>query len=85
MAIIALEIKARQILAGGREFGPVGPYLQLDGTAHFAVDPGHPGNRCFTDLDLAPHDSDGRVRFAAVSGARRPRSMSNRLPASGMD
>jgi hypothetical protein len=29
------------------------------------VDPGHPGNRCITDLDLAPHDSDGRVRFAA--------------------
>ena len=65
MAIIALEIKARQILAGGRGFGVIGRYLQLDGTAHFAVDPGHPGNRCITDLDLAPRDSDGRVRFAA--------------------
>jgi hypothetical protein len=65
MAIIALEIKARQTLAGRREFAAVGPYLQLDGTAHFAVDPGHPGNRCITDLDLAPRDSDGRVRFAA--------------------
>ena len=43
----------------------VGPYLQLDGTAHFAVDPGHPGNSCITDLDLAPRDSDGCVRFAA--------------------
>jgi hypothetical protein len=25
----------------------------------------HPGNRCITDLDLAPRGSDGRVRFAA--------------------
>jgi hypothetical protein len=65
MAIIALEINARQSLAGGRGFGVVGPYLQLDGSAHFAVDPGHPGNRCITDLDLVPRDSDGRVRFAA--------------------
>jgi hypothetical protein len=65
MAIIALELKARQSFAGGRGFGVVGPYLQLDGTAHFAVDPGHPGNRCITDLDLARRDSDGRVRFAA--------------------
>jgi hypothetical protein len=65
MAIISLEIKARQALAGGREFGAVGPYLQLDGTAHFAVDPTHPGNRGITDLDLAPLDGDGRVRFSA--------------------
>jgi hypothetical protein len=65
MAIIALEIKARQTLAGGREFGAVGPYLQLDGTAHFGVDPSHPGNRGITDLDLAPLDGDCRVRFSA--------------------
>ena len=75
MAIIALEIKARKTLAGGREFAAVGPYLQLDGPAHFAVDPGHPGNRCITDLDLAPRDSDGRVRFAA--DMRIPRGFSD--------
>lgn len=65
MAIVALDIKARQALAGGREFGEAGRYLQLDGTAHFAIDPQHPGNRCITDLDLAPRDGNGRVRFAA--------------------
>jgi hypothetical protein len=71
-AIITLEIKARQALAGGREFGAVGRYTQLDGTAHFAVDPNHPGNRCITDLDLAPRDGNGRVRFAADLGILTP-------------
>jgi exosome complex RNA-binding protein Csl4 len=53
MAVVALEIKTRQALAGGQEFGSVGRYLQLDGTVHFAVDPAHPLNRCITDIDLA--------------------------------
>ena len=65
MAIVALDIKARQALAGGQEFGDAGCYLQLDGTAHFAIDPRHPLNRCITDLELAPRDRDGRVRFSA--------------------
>jgi hypothetical protein len=82
MAIIALDIKARQPLAGGQAFGEVGPYLQLDGTAHFAVDPSHPGNRCITDLDLAPRGDDGRVRFSAdvrILTPEAPRRGSRRL------
>ena len=82
MAIITLEIKARQTLAGGREFGAVGPYLQLDGTAHFAIDPRHPGSRCIADVDLAPRDGDGRVRFAAdlrILVPEDPRSGNRRL------
>src|SRR5580693_1918936 len=65
MAVVALEIKTRQALAGGQEFGPVGRYLQLDGTVHFAVDPAHPLNRCVTDIDLAPREGDGLVHFSA--------------------
>jgi hypothetical protein len=61
MAVTALEVKTRQILANGRDFGSVGRYTQLDGTAHFAVDPAHPLNGCITDIDLAPHDDDGLV------------------------
>jgi hypothetical protein len=34
-------------------------------TAHFGVDPNHPANRYITDLQLAPRDGDGLVRFAA--------------------
>jgi hypothetical protein len=65
VAVVVLEVKTRQPLAGGRAFGSVGRYIQLDGTAHFAVDPAHPLNRCVTDIDLAPCDGEGRVRFSA--------------------
>jgi hypothetical protein len=65
MAVIACEITSRHALADGRAFGTVGPYEQLDGTAHFAVDPTHPLNRGITDLHLAPRDDNGLVCFAA--------------------
>lgn len=65
MAITSLEINTRQPLIAGRAFGDVGPYLQLDGTAHFAVDPDHRLNQGITDLHLAPRDDKGLVHFAA--------------------
>jgi hypothetical protein len=65
MAVVRLEIKTRQPLAGGREFGDVGSYQQLDGTACFAVDPAHPLNRAVTDIDLAERGRDGLVHFTA--------------------
>lgn len=61
MAVSALEIKSRSALAGGTAFGEVGAYEQLDGIAHFRVDPGHICNEAITDLKLAPRDSDGLV------------------------
>ncbi len=65
MAVVSLEIKARQALAAGRGFGDVGRYAQLDGTAHFAVDPAHPLNHVIPDIDLAARAGDGRVHFSA--------------------
>jgi hypothetical protein len=65
MALVGLEVKTRQALAGGRDFGSVGRYMQLDGLAHFAVDPSHPLNSCITDIDLAPRVGDGLVHFSA--------------------
>jgi hypothetical protein len=82
MAVVALEVKARQELADGRDFGDVGRYVQLDGTAHFAVDPTHPLNRCITDIDLAPCGGDGLVRFSAdirILTPEAPRRGNNRL------
>ena len=61
MAVTRLEIKSRSPLAGGASFGEAGPYDRLDGTVHFAVDPGHPANGLITDLELAPRDSGGMV------------------------
>ena len=65
MAVVGIEIKSREPLAGGRAFGNVGRYVQLDGTAHFAVDPDHPLNGVITDIALAPRGADGRVAFSA--------------------
>ena len=65
MAVVRLEIKTRQPLANGREFGDVGSYQQLDGTAHFAVDPAHRLNRVVTDINLAERGRGGLVHFTA--------------------
>ena len=65
MAVVGLEIKTRKPLADDREFGDVGRYKQLDGTAHFAVDPGYPLNGAVTDIDLAERGRDGLVHFTS--------------------
>jgi hypothetical protein len=65
MAVVKLEIKTRQLLADGRKFDHVGCYEQLDGTAHFAVDPAHRLNCAITDIDLAERGRDGLVHFTA--------------------
>ena len=56
MSVISLDIQSRQSLAEGAEFGDTGGYEQLDGEAHFAVDPHDAANEAITDLDLAPMD-----------------------------
>jgi hypothetical protein len=65
MAVTALEIRSCGPFAPGTAFGDVGPYQQLDGTVHFAVDPDHPRNVGITDLKLAPRDAQGLVRCSA--------------------
>jgi hypothetical protein len=65
MPLTRFEIRSRAPYAGGRRFGAVGAYEQLDGTAHFAVDPAHPANGGICDLKLAPRNAQGRVAFAA--------------------
>jgi hypothetical protein len=65
MAVVRIGIKTRQLLADGREFGDAGRYQQIDGTVHFAVEPGHPLNRVITDINLAERERDGLVHFAA--------------------
>jgi hypothetical protein len=40
-------------------------YERIDGKLHFAVDPHHPANGRIVDLDKAPRDDSGRVRFWA--------------------
>lgn len=65
MALKRFEITGRHPYAGGQEFGSHGAFEQLDGIAHFAVDPGHPANTCIVDLGLAPRNGQGLVEFRA--------------------
>jgi hypothetical protein len=66
MALLKFEITRREPYAGGRSFGPsVGAFEQLDGIAHFAVDPSHASNQRIIDLSLAPRDDQGLVHFQA--------------------
>ena len=65
MPLTHLEIASGTPYAGGKTFGDTGPYRELQGTAHFAVDPNAGVNSTITDIGLAPTDSEGRVRFSS--------------------
>ncbi|HEV3177110.1 MAG TPA: alpha/beta hydrolase domain-containing protein [Stellaceae bacterium] len=73
--LIEIKINERGPFAGGHEFGAVGAYERLAGRALFAVDPKAPTQRGITDLEHAPVDAEGRVRFAADIMILRPRDL----------
>jgi len=67
MAVTRFEVMMRRPLAGGAPYrgagGDVGPYEELKGRLHFAVDPLHAANRRITDVELAPRSAAGRVEW----------------------
>src|SRR5262245_40620052 len=65
MPLTRFEVTSRLPYAGNRSFGPIGAFEQVDGTAHFAVDPMHPANRGICDLQLAPRNRAGLIEFAS--------------------
>ena len=65
MPVINVAIRRREALADGQRFGDVGDYERIDGVLTFAVDPHNPANREIVDLQHAPVDDAGRVRFEA--------------------
>src|SRR5882724_2206010 len=62
---IELRIAERHPFADGHPFGGSGPYDGLAGRVHIANEPLAPAQRGVTDLDKAPRDAQGRVRFIA--------------------
>ena len=72
MPVTRLEITSQEPFADGQSFGEVGSYTQIDGTAHFAVDPLHPANETIADIKLAPRNADGLVEFSADFRILRP-------------
>jgi len=59
------EITERQPVLGGRSFGDVGAYEQLEGSAWFEVEPDHALNEPIVDLQFAPRNDAGRVACRA--------------------
>ncbi len=72
MPVTRLEITSQHPFADGQSFGEVGSYTQIDGTAHFAVDPLHPANETVADITLAPRNEQGQVEFSADFRILRP-------------
>jgi len=64
-----LQIKSIEPVAEGRSFGRVGPYEKVVGKLTLSLDP---ATEQIVDLDRAPRDSDGRVRFEADLYLLRP-------------
>ena len=69
MPVTRFELRLRRPLADatpsrgtGRE---IGPYEELKGRLHFAIDPLHPANRRIADVELAPRARDGRVEWSS--------------------
>ena len=63
MPVVAVDITSRDEYAGGQSFGSTGPYERIDGVLTFAAEPENDANAPIVDLDLAPRDERGRVRF----------------------
>ena len=76
MAVTRLEVHSIRPFAGGAMFGDTGPYRQIDGIVHLAVDPNHPANEVITDIKLAPKDAAGRVHCSADFTVLQPENSS---------
>src|SRR3954453_16597553 len=61
--ITGIEIRSRESLAGGAEFGASGAYERIDATASGVLDPAHPRNRGIALLDRAPRNAKGLVEY----------------------
>jgi hypothetical protein len=68
-----VDITSRREAAGGRSFGPAGPYERLAGKVYFLIDPGNKRNQVIADLDKAVKNSAGRIEMSADIVIFKPR------------
>ena len=69
---VELSIAERFAFGDRHEFGAVGAYERIIGRAHFTVDPSASAQRGVTDIDKAPCNADGLVRFTADFSILKP-------------
>jgi hypothetical protein len=70
------EIKSREPFAGGKIFGQAGAYQRIQGTVHFTLNPQALQNQNVVDLQFAPRDPDGLVRYSADVCLLAPQDLS---------
>lgn len=58
------QIESRSVYAGGRSFGNFGVFEILEGRVRYLIDPSAPRNAGIVDLEHAPQDEDGYVRYS---------------------
>lgn len=58
------QIETREVYAGGRSFGDFGVFEIIEGRIRYSVDPADSRNAGIVDLEHAPRDDDGRVRYS---------------------
>ena len=76
-ALDYIELSDRTDVLGGKSFGKAGPYERLVGKAYFQVDPANPANALIADVDKAPRDEKGLVKFSADLYVLKPRDSRN--------
>ncbi len=76
---VEIRIDDRRSFAGGHRFGDAGSYERLSGRVLFAVDPDAPAQADVVDIQNAPRDADGMVRFAADFMILRPEHGNGRV------
>src|SRR5687768_11271087 len=74
--VTRVEIKSRQDVLGGKEFGAVGSYEKLVGKVYFAVDPKDPRNQIIADIENAPRNPQGKVEFSSDFAVLKPKDPS---------
>ncbi len=75
-AVTKIYVEERGDFQDGKSFGAPGPYERVVARAHFAIDPKLPANKIIRDIDRAPVDDKGLVRFSADLYVLKPRDPS---------
>lgn len=61
--VVRFVVESTRPFADGKSFGSAGPFVRLEGTVSFEVDPKDPLNALIVNLDKAPRNANGRVEF----------------------
>ena len=74
--VVKITIDSTTPVASGEQFGSVGAYELLRGTAYGELDPTSRFNAIINDITLAPKNAGGKVEYKAQFAIHKPVDMS---------